>query len=146
MARTGKEQYVMGALPLLANALVAFGDGVVEGLSYRQFYLLSMIQRMGGADKSVARIAEFCGSTRQNIRRMLDALADKGLVELAPSPFDGRALSVKLTRRGRSLIERQAAQVNGRVAELLEPLSDAELDALVADLGRLAACIDAAAE
>lgn len=142
MARTGKEQYVVGALPLLANALSSFGDSLVDDLTFRQFYLLSMIERMGRADKSIVRIAEFCGSTRQNIRRMVEALSEKGYVSLAPSRLDGRALSVELTRRAKLMLDRQRPHVEDEVADLLDSFSDAELDALVAGLGQLASALD----
>lgn len=37
------------------------------------------------------------GTTHQNVRKLLGALADKGLLTLAPSPDDARARAISLT-------------------------------------------------
>ena len=68
MARTGKEQYVVGSLPLLANSLAALGDRLPSGVTYRQWFLLMMLTRMDSEEKSVARVAEFAGTSRQNVK------------------------------------------------------------------------------
>ncbi|MBV2355410.1 MarR family transcriptional regulator [Streptomyces sp. J2-1] len=54
----------------------------------------------------------------------LVARAEKrGLVRREPSPHDGRAVLVALTPEGRTLIDRCAAEMDARVAELTSPLS-----------------------
>lgn len=143
MARTGKEQYVVGALPLLANSLSVLGDHLPSGVTYRQWFLLMMLSRMDAEEKSVARVAEFAGTSRQNVKKMLSSLKERGYVELIPSSTDHRALSVSLTRKGRDYVRRHEGAVVDQTARLLAPLSDAELDTLATSLQRLSECVEA---
>lgn len=142
MARTGKEQYVVGSLPLLANSLSALGDRLPSGVTYRQWFLLMMLSRMDSEEKSVARVAEFAGTSRQNVKKMLSSLEDRGYVSLAPSKSDRRALAVTLTRKGRDYVRRHEGAVVEETSRMMAPLTDAELDALVASLQRLAECVE----
>ena len=142
MSRTGKEQYVVGSLPLLANSLSALGSRLPSGVTYRQWFLLMMLSRMDSEEKSVARVAEFAGTSRQNVKKMLSSLEERGYVQLAPSRSDRRAWAVSLTRKGRDYVRRHEGTVSEETARMLAPLSDAELDALVASLQRLGECVE----
>ncbi|MBQ6411097.1 MAG: MarR family transcriptional regulator [Atopobiaceae bacterium] len=142
MARTGKEQYVVGSLPLLANSLAALGDRLPSGVTYRQWFLLMMLTRMDSEEKSVARVAEFAGTSRQNVKKMLASLEERGYVALVPSKTGKRALAVSLTRKGRDYVRRHEGAVVEETSRLLAPLSDAELDAVVASLQLLMSCVE----
>ncbi len=61
--------------------------------------LLMMISKMEQQEKSINSIAEFVGSTRQNVKRMFNPLAGKGYVMIEKSSSDTRALNVKLTQK-----------------------------------------------
>lgn len=146
MSRSTKEQYIMGALPLVSTGLTVVADSLVEDLTYRQFYLLRMISRMNKGEKSVREVADFCGTSRQNIRKMLETLRAQGYVELRPSRFDGRALCVSLTRKANALIKRASPSLDQELSSLFAHISDAELDNVVASISMLAQCLDDAQE
>ena len=69
--------------------------------------------------------------------RLLGALVDAGLVEVRPSPADGRVRVVTLTRRGRAARRKLDERSDELAASLLEPLSASQRDELVAAMGRV---------
>ena len=73
---------------------------------------------------------------------MLASLEERGYVALVPSKTDKRALAVSLTRKGRDYVRRHEGAVVEETSRLLAPLSDAELDAVVASLQLLMSCVE----
>ena len=71
MYRTEKEEFIIGAISLLSNGLTRFGDGVLPEITFRQWFLLMLISRMDEEEKSINSIAEYVGTTRQNVKKML---------------------------------------------------------------------------
>jgi DNA-binding MarR family transcriptional regulator len=76
------------------------------------------------------------------ITKRLDRLAEAGLVERRPDPNDRRGTLVKLTRKGRSAIDRLIAVHIGNEQRLLQPLKPAERRALDTALRRLLATLE----
>ncbi|MEL7623092.1 MAG: MarR family transcriptional regulator [Clostridiales bacterium] len=92
-------EYLFGSIFLLANKLQALGDAMLEEVSLKQWLLLAMIFNMDTKQPSVTEIAEFIGSSRQNVRKMLEVLCAKGYVTLGVNEQDKRNLSVTLTEK-----------------------------------------------
>ena len=133
----GRKTYVIGAVSLLASRLAAHVDERLKGVTYRQWFLLTMIDRMPRGEKSVNDIAQFAGTTRQNVRTLVAALEKKGMIEVMPSSRDGRALSVKLTRKARRCLTANRDVVDQIEEELFESLTPAEVDHMVSGLTKL---------
>ncbi len=93
------KEYLFGSIFLVANKLQTLGDAVLEEISLKQWLLLAMIFNMEIQQPSVTEIAEFIGSSRQNVRKMLEALSAKGYVALSVNEQDKRNLSVALTEK-----------------------------------------------
>ena len=85
MARTGREEFAMGAISLLSNRLAGFGEGMLEDLTFRQWFLLTMISRMDPGEKNVREVAEFVGTSRQNVRKMIVPLERRGYLKTCRS-------------------------------------------------------------
>lgn len=96
-------EFVFGGILLLSNKLQITGDGVMEGVTLKQWFLLIMMNILkedtGRTELSVTEVAEFTGTSRQNVKKMLDVLLRKGFVTMSPSMRDHRALDVGLTDR-----------------------------------------------
>ena len=138
----GRRTYVIGAVSLLSSRLAALVDGRLKGVTYRQWFLLTMIDRMPRGEKSVNDIAQFAGTTRQNVRTMVTSLESKGLLEVMPSSRDGRALSVKLTRKARRCLSANADVMAEIEDELFSDISNAELDHMVSGLSKLLEAVE----
>ena len=95
MNRTEKEEYIIGFVSLISNKIVQFGDLMLTDITFPQWFLLMMISKMEQQEKTINSIAEFVGSSRQNVKKMLNLLAGKGYVLIEKSSSDKRALNVK---------------------------------------------------
>jgi DNA-binding MarR family transcriptional regulator len=102
----------------LNGALIRFGDALVKplGLTSARWQVLGSVAH-GRGTFSVARLADNMGLARQSVQRIVDELAEAGLVGFAPNPAHKRAKLVALTPRG----ERVFAQAS----ELWLPVADA---------------------
>jgi len=139
--RANIEQYVFGTTSLIANRMAAAIDSQLTGVTYKQWFFLMMIDRMDSLEKSVHDVAQFIGTTRQNARKIIEQLENKGYVETSVSRFDARALSVKITRKGKNCLTKNAPLVADATGELFADVSDKELTAFAQTLGKLVATL-----
>jgi len=143
MSAAGKETFVMGAVSLLSNKFAGFCDNQLGDVTYRQWFLLMMIQRMGDGEKSLAQIADFTGTSRQNVKHMATTLEQRGYLAMTPSTTDRRATSVSLTRKGKYLLTHRQDALSAETERLFEPLSPTEVDSLAVGLQKLLLAVDA---
>ena len=144
--RANIEQYVFGTTSLIANRMAAAIDADLTGITYKQSFFLMMIDRMDSLEKSVHDVAQFIGTTRQNARKIIEQLENKGYVETSVSKFDARALSVRITRKGRNALAKNAPLVAEATGTLFADISDEELMAFAQTLGKLVATLTAEEE
>ena len=79
--RTGKENFVLGAISLVSSELNTFGEDCLEEITFKQWFLLMMISKMEKGEKSVNLIADFTGTSRQNVKKCLLRLKKRGLFQ-----------------------------------------------------------------
>lgn len=132
--RAALETYSIGTMTMLSNRLSAQLDAVVPSVTYKQWFLLMMMSRMEEGPKNVRAIAEFCGTTRQNAKKMIDQLETGGYVTARMSKADGRALDVQMTDKGKRLLDRSETAVQAATAGMFARLSDEQLTELVQSL------------
>lgn len=140
--RTGKENYILGAISLVSNELNGFCGSFLSDITFKQWFLLMMISKMEKGEKSVNLIADFTGTSRQNVKKMLVPLEKKGYVSVTDSEKDGRALSVELTDKTYKFF----FDYDGRIAKatdlLFKSFSDAELDLFVSSFRKIIATLE----
>lgn len=141
--RASIEQYVFGATSLISNRMAAHIDAELSDITYKQWFFLMMIERMGALEKSVHDVAQFIGTTRQNARKIIEQLENRGYVETMVSRFDARALNVKTTRKGRNCLRKHAPAIADAMERLFSDIPDAELQSLALTLGRLVTTLTA---
>lgn len=141
MTRTEKEEYIIGCISLIANKLTQFGDCILPDITFKQWFLLLMISKMEVEEKSINSIAEFVGSSRQNIKKMLKPLEEKGYVVIGKSVMDARALKVELTEKTYQYFSENEHAAEEETNKLFESFSTAEIDHLAADLDKLLQCL-----
>ena len=85
--------------------LGAAGDELAApwGLSSARWKVLGAVAR-GDRPLHVAQIARDMGLTRQAVQRIVNDLADEGMLALSDNPDHQRARLVKLTRRGEKVL------------------------------------------
>ena len=110
----------------LNGRLLEIGNGLVAdlGLTTAWWQVLGALS-LSPVPLPVAHIARNMGLTRQSVQRVVDLLADKGMVSFEANPHHQRAKLVVLTRHGRD-----AAEAADRRQE---PLSEEIMAALGVD-------------
>jgi DNA-binding MarR family transcriptional regulator len=98
---------------------------------------LAAVYRHGPA--RLTAIAEHVDLEPSRISREVRRLVADGYVEQRPDPDDGRAVSLRVTRKGRGAFERYRAAADALLAEAMADWSDADLHKLSRLVGRLAA-------
>lgn len=140
-------EFVFGSILLLSNKLQIAGDGIMEGLTLKQWFLLIMMNILkmenGKETQTVTEVAESTGTSRQNVRKMLDVLARKGFVVLTPSPTDRRALNVGLTERCYAFFARNERIGDKFLDDLYESVTAGELEMVAGVYRKLFVRLDA---
>lgn len=137
MNRIDKEETIIGYITFLSNKLTQFGDGILPDITFKQWFLLIMIAKMKIEEKSLNSIAEFVGTSRQNVKKMLIPLENKGYVTVLKSELDARALKVELTEKSYQYFKENADVTAQETKELFGPFSIDEIDGLIAGLEKL---------
>lgn len=127
---------------------LALAEGISRhGLRPGWFDLLAALRRAGRpyeltpTDLMAATMLSSGGVTKR-----LDRLVEAGLVERRPDPDDRRGTRVRLTPKGRTVIDRAVETHVANEEDLLWPLSAADRKALDPLLRRLLAGLEPAAE
>lgn len=123
-----KAQITFGNILIAANRIQSIGDKLFWDLSLKQWFLLIVISNMPEKDLSINRIAEVNGTTRQNVRKMLELLRTKGYVELFQGKSDARALDVKLTDKTREFMKANEELGILYTRQLFEGIKEEHLD------------------
>ncbi|MGQ4598781.1 MarR family transcriptional regulator [Nocardia sp. R6R-6] len=93
------------------------------GLEVWEFDVLSALRRSGGADGLTAgALLKATMVTSGAITNRIDRLAAKGLVERRACPEDRRAVRVRLTEKGRALIDDILPRHMGNLQRMLAAL------------------------
>jgi len=126
MDRINHEAYVFGMVLLLANKLQIWGDGILEDITLKQWFLLMLITKMA-QKPTIKEITDFSGTSRQNTKKMLEQLAKKNYVKITKSKTDERALNVALTKKTFSFFADNEKKTNDSLRTLFVEILDDEL-------------------
>lgn len=137
---------VMGALSRIVRAASFIQDATNRmsaraGLTYRELLVLAALRRAGpGYCLSPGQLLKECFAPSATMTRQVDRLCSKGLVEREPDRDDRRAVVVRLTPRGKKLID--STLTLGKLGDEPEwqaalDLSSAEIDSLNRHLRKL---------
>ncbi len=106
-----------------------------SGVTALQWRLISYLKRQEGIRQGP--LAELIEVEPITLSRMVDRLAEAGLVERRADPADRRAWQLHLTPRARDLLEVMRQTTDQLNEEATEGLSDAERAQLAALVGRI---------
>jgi DNA-binding MarR family transcriptional regulator len=122
-----------------SRARIAREAGAGE-LTLSQYQLLSALAEV--PERPVGELAEAAAVAPPTATRMLDGLERSGIVERRHSTTDRRVVIVRLTGKGRRLVERKEKLVAAKRRALYESLSPSERRQVERLLGRLAEVIE----
>ena len=110
-----------------------------QGLSLAQYHALEPLFE---GPCTVGKAAERAGVAPPTATRMLDGLADRGLVERSPDPGDRRAVIVSLTARGRRAAAAKAKELEAARMRLAAAFDEDDQARAARLLHRLAEVIE----
>ena len=116
---------------------------VPEDLTLPQFDALAQLSRHPGGMRS-SDLTRALLVTAGNVTGLVARLARLGLVERRPVPGDRRASRIRLTARGRQVVQRALPRHRRDVAFLLSALPSRDLVQLRGVLGRLNRSLESA--
>ena len=99
MDRKEREQFIFGMIFYLSNQLQVIADKDGGELTLKQWFLLIMITKIENKSPTINLIADFMGYTRQNAKKILLLLEEKGFVQINKSINDSRAQNISLTEK-----------------------------------------------
>lgn len=95
-----------------------------SGLTPSQSAMLATVERHGPL--SLGTLAEREGVAPPTVTRMVNRLADDGLVRREADPADGRSIRVSITRPGRALLAASRRRKSAWLAARIDALGDRE--------------------
>lgn len=113
----------------------AFSGAGLEGW---EFDMLSALRRSGEDALSPGALAQQTLVTSGTMTTRLDKLTARGLVSRSRSPHDGRAVEVRLLAEGITRVDAAMERLLEAEEALLEPLAEADREALASMLRTLA--------
>lgn len=120
------------------TALAAAGDDLVADLNLTgaRWKLLGAV-RLAPAPSTVPEIAARMGLSRQGVQRLVNAMADEGLIVFRPNPRHVRSPRIALTPAGAAAFAEADARRKAWAEGLAEGLDPAALAAATAVLAQV---------
>ena len=133
---TDQQKAIFSTLFIAGNQLQTIFDSRIPALSLKQFMLLSVARQAGDTRSRV-----LLGCSRQNIKKLAEALVKKGFVTIRRSARDGRALCVCPTEKADAYFQNDFARYQEELGYLFEVYTEEEVETLFTLLTRLYAGI-----
>jgi MarR family transcriptional regulator, lower aerobic nicotinate degradation pathway regulator len=105
-----------------------------HGVSIIQTRLLGVLR---DREPGMNELAALLDLDKSSVTGLVDRAEQRGLVERVPSPLDRRAVLVRLTTQGRSLVSEVGARFEADVSALLDLVPQREAAALSRVISRL---------
>ena len=143
MAATGAKHKWLGELYRYQRAAEFLRP---YGLTDVQINVLMLLGHQAGEGEGLtqSQLSDMMLVNRANVTGLIDRLERAGLVGRTTDPADRRSNVVRLTRRGRKLMEKVEPEYGREVARIMGALKPAEQKGLIRLLERVRANIPAA--
>lgn len=132
---------VFSTLFIAGNKLQTLFDNHIPEVSLKQFMLLSIV-RQSREHLTFTQLGDLLGCSRQNIKKLADALMKKGFVTIQQSPHDVRALCICPTEKVNDYFQNDFLEYQEELKYLFEVYTDEEVEMLFLLLSRLYAGIE----
>ena len=112
----------------------------MEGLSQLEFKIINEIDCHGTV--KVSELAEYLGLSMPNISRYIKRVQSLGLIVKEQDTEDRRVFYVKLSGKGRSVMDSSMARTREKADPLLKMLSESEMKELIAAMDLIESSFD----
>lgn len=136
-----RQKAIFSTLFIAGNRLQTLFDHRIPELSLKQFMLLSIVRQADGR-LTLTQLGTLLGCSRQNIKKIADALERKGFIAIRPSANDTRASWICPTERAAAYFEHEFPAYQKELKHLFAVYSEDEITTLFTLLTKLYAGID----
>lgn len=136
-----RQKAIFSTLFIAGNKLQTLFDRHIPALSLKQFMLLS-IARQSKEGLTFTQLGDLLGCSRQNIKKLADALSKKGFITIRPSPHDARALCICPTEKADAYFANDFQKYQEELNTLFEVYTEKEIESLFLLLSKLYAGIE----
>lgn len=136
-----QQKAIFSTVFIAANKLQTLFDSRIPQLSLKQFMLLS-VARQSERPLTFTQLGELLGCSRQNVKKLAEALEKKGFVGIQQSPADPRALCICSTEKAERYFREDFARYQEELAYLFEVYTQDEIRMLFQLLTKLYAGIE----
>lgn len=127
---------IFSTLFIAGNKLQTIFDNRIPEVSLKQFMLLSIV-RQSEEQLTFTQLGNLLGCSRQNIKKLANALERKGFITIGQSPSDTRAMCIFPTERVNDFFQNDFSEYQGELKYLFEVYTDQEIETLFTLLSRL---------
>ncbi|MGL4346007.1 MAG: MarR family transcriptional regulator [Cellulosilyticaceae bacterium] len=131
------QQFVFGALFIIANKLQVNGDRWDEHITMKQWLLVVMITQFREGAPKLSEVADFMGVSRQNIKQLALKLQKKGFITLQKDEKDSRALRIHLTAYCEAYFKGREVAEQMYLGQLYEGFTEEDMSGLYRGICRL---------
>lgn len=136
-----QQKAIFSSLFILTNRLQTLFDCHIPELSLKQFMVLSIAQQ-SDVPMTFTQLGHLLGCSRQNIKKLAEALQKKGFVSIEQSPRDARALHICPTSWAQQYFQEVFSVYQAELAELFSVYTQEEISSLFGLLSRMYEGID----
>ncbi len=136
-----REKAIFNTMLIAGNRLQTIFDSRIPEITLKQFLLLSTI-RQSEEKLSFTQLGSLLGCSRQNIKKLAQALEKKGFVTIEQSKEDPRAFWICPTERVDSFFRREFSPYREELKYLFQVYTEEEIQILFALLVKLYDGID----
>jgi MarR family transcriptional regulator for hemolysin len=124
------QEVIFASLFLLSNKLQVAGDQYLSesGMTTKQWFLTAVIMQFGDNAPTLTEVAEFMGSSRQNVKQLALKLEKNDFLKLERDEHDTRAIRLKITDKSRSFWDKRQSQDQQFIREVFKYLSNEETE------------------
>ena len=132
---------IFSTLFIATNRLQTLFDNHIPEVSLKQFMLLSIV-RQSKEQLTFTQLGKLLGCSRQNIKKLAEALRKKGFITIQQSPHDTRGMCVCPTGKVDDYFQNDFFKYQRELRYLFEVYTDNELETLFMLLSKLYAGIE----
>ena len=124
-----QKKAIFSTLFIAGNKLQTLFDKNIPDISLKQFMLLSII-RQSKKPLTFTQLGNLMGCSRQNIKKLADALVKKGFITIPQSPFDTRAMCICSTEKVNDYFHNNFSEYQEELKYLFKVYTDKEIETL----------------
>lgn len=113
----------MNLSPYLAHELRAKDQSIVVGH-------IGLLMNLDRGSANLSELANLQGVTLPTMSNMVSTLVERGWIRREPSESDRRMVVLQVTAEGHTVLRRVRRQVADSIQEMLDPISEGDLDTL----------------